>query len=52
MSDAELVRQAQEGRGEAYAELARRWAGRVTALCHSRTGRAAVADAAGGSDSR
>jgi RNA polymerase sigma-70 factor (ECF subfamily) len=44
MSDAELVRQARAGRAEAYAELARRWAGRVTALCHARTGRAHLAD--------
>jgi RNA polymerase sigma-70 factor, ECF subfamily len=44
MSDAELVHQAQAGRSEAYTELVRRWAGRVTALCHARTGRAAVAD--------
>jgi RNA polymerase sigma-70 factor (ECF subfamily) len=44
MSDAELVRQARAGWPEAYAELARRWAGRVTALCHARTRRADVAD--------
>ena len=44
MSDAELVRQARAGRTEAYAELARRWAARVAALCHARLGRAHVAD--------
>src|SRR5271168_3881583 len=44
MSDAELVCQARAGHTEAYGELVRRWAGRVTALCHARTGRAAVAD--------
>lgn len=44
MSDGQLVRQALAGRAEAYAELARRWAARVTALCHARTARADVAD--------
>jgi RNA polymerase sigma-70 factor (ECF subfamily) len=44
MSDAELVRQARDGRSEAYAELARRWAGRVTALCHARVRRGDLAD--------
>ena len=44
MSDAELVRQARAGRTEAFAELVRRWAGRVTALCHAHLGRAHVAD--------
>jgi RNA polymerase sigma-70 factor (ECF subfamily) len=44
MSDAELVRQAKAGRTEAYAELVRRWAGRVTALCHARVGNAHLAD--------
>ena len=44
MSDAELVRQARAGWTEAYAELVRRWAGRVTALCHARVGRAHAAD--------
>ncbi len=44
MSDAKLVRQALAGRAEAYAELVRRWAGRITALCHARIGRADVAD--------
>jgi RNA polymerase sigma-70 factor (ECF subfamily) len=44
MSDAELVRQARAGRSEAYAELARRWAGRVMAVCHARVGRSHLAD--------
>ncbi len=44
MSDAELVRQARAGRTEAFEELVRRWAGKVTALCHARVGRAHVAD--------
>lgn len=44
MSDAELVRRARAGWADAYAELARRWAGRVTALCHARVRRADVAD--------
>ena len=43
-SDAELVRQTCAGRTEAYTELVRRWAARVTALCHARVGRAHVAD--------
>src|SRR5260370_23449845 len=44
MSDAELVRQARAGRADAYAELACRWAPRVTALCHAKVGRAHLAD--------
>lgn len=43
-SDAELVRQACTGQTEAYTELVRRWAARVTALCHARVRRAHVAD--------
>jgi len=35
-SDSELVRRALDGRTDAYAELARRWSGRVLAICHSR----------------
>jgi RNA polymerase sigma-70 factor (ECF subfamily) len=35
-SDAELVRQAGNGRPDAYGELARRWAPRVMAVCHAR----------------
>src|SRR5712691_4389413 len=44
MTDAELVCQTLAGRVDAYAELARRWAGRITALCHAKVGRADVAD--------
>ena len=44
MSDAELVRQTLAGRSEAYEELVRRWAGRVTALCHAKIGCASGAD--------
>src|SRR5260370_24697394 len=43
-SDAELVRQTCAGTTEAYTELVRRWAARITALCHARVGRAHVAD--------
>jgi RNA polymerase sigma-70 factor (ECF subfamily) len=43
-SDADLVRQTCAGTTEAYTELVRRWAARVTALCHARVGRAHVAD--------
>ncbi len=35
-SDADLVRQAGNGRPEAYGELARRWSPRVMAVCHAR----------------
>ena len=38
------VRQTTAGRTEAYTELVRRWAGRITALCHARVGRAHLAD--------
>src|SRR5262245_33038184 len=44
MSDGELVRQALAGRSQAFEELVRRWAGRVTALCHARVGRAGAAE--------
>lgn len=44
MNDADLVRQTLVGRNEAYAELTRRWAARITAICHSRVRRADVAD--------
>ena len=43
-SDAELVREVCAGQTEAYTELVRRWAARITALCHARLGRAHVAD--------
>jgi RNA polymerase sigma-70 factor (ECF subfamily) len=39
-----LVRQTLAGRTTGYEELVRRWAGRVTALCHARTGRADAAE--------
>lgn len=44
MSDAELVRQTLAGRTAAYEELVRRWAGRVTGLCHAKVGCASAAD--------
>ncbi len=44
MTDADLVRQVRAGQTDAFAELARRWAGRVTALCHARTRNAHLAD--------
>ncbi len=37
-TDGELVQQALTGRRSAYEELARRWAARVTAFCHAKTG--------------
>jgi RNA polymerase sigma-70 factor (ECF subfamily) len=44
MSDGDLVRQVLAGRTEVYEELVRRWAGRITALCHAKVRRADVAD--------
>lgn len=44
MQDGELVQQALAGRREAYEELVRRWAGRITALCHAKVGCASSAD--------
>ena len=44
MTDAELVRATLAGSRDAYAEVARRWAARVTAICHSKVRRADVAD--------
>jgi RNA polymerase sigma-70 factor (ECF subfamily) len=44
MTDGELVRQVLAGRADGYEELVRRWAGRVTALCHAKVGRADVAE--------
>jgi RNA polymerase sigma-70 factor (ECF subfamily) len=43
-SDSELVRLARAGRSQAYGELVRRWAGRITALCHARIGCVHAAD--------
>jgi RNA polymerase sigma factor (sigma-70 family) len=44
MTDAELVRATLAGSRDAYAEIARRWSARVTAVCHARVRRADVAD--------
>src|SRR5262249_35476186 len=44
MTDAELVRQALGGRADAYAELVRRWAPRIMALCHGKTGHRGAAE--------
>jgi RNA polymerase sigma-70 factor (ECF subfamily) len=44
MSDAEAVIRARNGHPEAFAEVVRRWAGRITAICHSKTRRADAAD--------
>jgi RNA polymerase sigma-70 factor (ECF subfamily) len=44
MSDGELVRLALAGRPEAYEALVRRYAGRITALCHARVRHADAAD--------
>jgi RNA polymerase sigma-70 factor (ECF subfamily) len=44
MSDAELVRQTLQGQTSAYEELVRRWAGRVTSLCHAKVGCASAAE--------
>jgi RNA polymerase sigma-70 factor (ECF subfamily) len=44
MSDGELVRQTLAGRTEAFEELVRRWAGRITALCHARVCRGCIAE--------
>src|SRR5215212_732447 len=44
MTDAELVRATLAGSRDAYAEIARRWSARITAICHARVRRADVAD--------
>lgn len=44
LSDGELVRQTLDGQNSAYEELVRRWAARVTALCHAKTGKAQAAE--------
>lgn len=44
MTDGELVKATLAGSNDAYAEIARRWAPRVTAICHSRVRRSDVAD--------
>ena len=43
-SDADLVREALDGRTGAYALLVHRWSARVLAVCHARIGNAAVAE--------
>jgi RNA polymerase sigma-70 factor (ECF subfamily) len=44
MSDGELVRQVLAGRTEAYEQIVRLYAGRITALCHAKVRRSDVAD--------
>jgi len=44
MTDGELVRHTLAGRTSAYDPLVRKWASRVTAVCHARVGRADVAE--------
>jgi RNA polymerase sigma-70 factor, ECF subfamily len=44
MQDAELVGEARAGKSHAYEQLVRRWAARVTAVCHARLGRADAAE--------
>lgn len=44
MTDGELVRHTLAGRTSAYDPLVRKWAARVTAVCHARVGRADVAE--------
>lgn len=44
MTDAELVRRSLAGCRDAYAELARRWAPRLMAICHARVRRSDVAE--------
>jgi RNA polymerase sigma-70 factor (ECF subfamily) len=44
MTDGELVRHTLAGSTSAYDPLVRKWAARVTAVCHARVGRADVAE--------
>jgi RNA polymerase sigma-70 factor (ECF subfamily) len=44
MTDGELVRHTLTGSTSAYDPLVRKWASRVTAVCHARVGRADVAE--------
>ena len=44
MTDAELVRDTLAGSRDAFAQIARRWSARVTAVCHARVRRSDVAD--------
>ena len=43
-SDADLVREAQDGHVGAYALLVHRWSARMLAVCHARVGHAAAAE--------
>jgi RNA polymerase sigma-70 factor (ECF subfamily) len=44
MDDAALVRHVLAGNTESYSDLVQHWAGRVTAFCHARLGRADLAE--------
>src|SRR5436305_9649185 len=44
MSDGALVRQALAGQPQAYEQLVRRWAARITAFCHARVSAADAAE--------
>ena len=44
MTDGDLVHQTLSGRSGAYEELVRRWAARITALCHAKVGRSGMAE--------
>jgi RNA polymerase sigma-70 factor (ECF subfamily) len=44
MTDGELVRQTLAGRTQAFEELVRRWAARLTAVCHARVSRGDTAE--------
>jgi RNA polymerase sigma-70 factor (ECF subfamily) len=46
MSDADLVRQAQNGDAASYGELVRRWSARVVGFCHAKVGAAPAEDLA------
>jgi RNA polymerase sigma-70 factor (ECF subfamily) len=46
MSDADLVRQAQQGDTASYGELVRRWSARIVGFCHAKVGAAPAEDLA------
>ncbi|MEQ8789972.1 MAG: RNA polymerase sigma factor [Pirellulaceae bacterium] len=46
MSDADLVRQAQQGDAASYGELVRRWSARIVGFCHAKVGAAPAEDLA------
>jgi RNA polymerase sigma-70 factor (ECF subfamily) len=46
MTDADLVRQAQQGDAAAYGELVRRWSARILGFCHAKVGRSPAEDLA------